>query len=512
MKRVFAFLVLAFYSAAGYSQYDSYRTVGRNNVANRDIMAYVHTFEDDIVDFSFDSDSNTALITMWNEPEGRRLKKKDLDRNVIRYDLNDRRVIWSKTISWKEDVFRFGSHYVFETSSFFFDGNEAWLMNGTTGEKICKIGQDLYYPYFDAQNDNLFNYEGRYGLLENKSLKNVSLQTGRPVWERKLGFSWSCDLCGEINDSVLLFVASGLHSVNVNDGTGWSYKTRTNVTGSYYDYPYSYDYEKKYFSNLLMDSNSLTLSSQNEIVKLDMNGKVMWTNELKWKKTSIARLFWNDGNVVLINKGYFWDRGEFKREGCPYFAVYDFKTGEQHCLNERDKKSDYLMDARVIGDTLYILSSNRDNRGTLEKYLLPEGEALKKQSFDFTISLSDKYENHYGFVGNSVYVRNNDSILEPLVDTDTNSMFIYIGEIILKFNCKLTKMDKVNHSDCYFLFMEKDGVRFFEHEDKIIVVTADNTEIAALDLDGIYLSDSKIFTVKDNMLYEIDLDQVLATE
>lgn len=512
MKRVFFFLVSVLCCATGYSQFDGYGTVGRNNVANRDITAYAHRFEDDIVDISFDSVSNAALVSIWSEPEGKRLKKKDFDRTVVCYDLKNRKTVWSKKISWKEDLFQFGSYYVFETSSFFFDGNEAKLLNGITGEERCDIGRNLYYPYHDAQKGILFNYDGGYNMLEKKSLKNVSLKTGQLLWERKLGFCWSCDFCDRINDSVLIFVASGLHTVNVNDGTGWSYKMKTNVTGSYLDYPYSYDYEQKYFSNLLMDSTSLMLSTINEIAKLDLDGNLLWTNKLKMQRTGLTHLFRNDDYVVLIKKGYIWDRGELKRKGNPCFAVYDFNSGEQYCMFERMKEANYLMDAQIDGDTLYILSSNRNNNGALEKYLLPEGKTLKTLPFDFTISLADKIENLYGFVGKSVYVRVNDSVLEPLVETDPNSVFIFIGKMILKFDRKLTTMEKIDYSDCYVLFKEKNGIRFFGHDDKVVVVTADDAEVATLDLDGIYLSGSKIFSVKDNLLYEIDLEQVLATE
>ena len=193
MKRVFFFLVSVLCCVTGYSQFDGYGTVGRNNVANRDITAYAHRFEDDIVDISFDLVSNAALVSIWSEPEGKRLKKKDFDRTVVCYDLKNRKTVWSKKISWKEDLFQFGSYYVFETSSFFFDGNEAKLLNGITGEERCDIGRNLYYPYHDAQKGILFNYDGGYNMLEKKSLKNVSLKTGQLLWERKLGFCWSCN-------------------------------------------------------------------------------------------------------------------------------------------------------------------------------------------------------------------------------------------------------------------------------------------------------------------------------
>lgn len=509
MKKFFLIFALLLCSLFGFAQFDNYKTVGRNNVTQRDIVAFVHRFEDEITRASIDTTSNRALVTVWGDPKGKRIRKKDLIRREVCYDLESQKEIWSKKLNWDEALVKIGDFYMYQMPQSYMTDERTFRLNAETGEKMYKIGSNLYIPYVNYEKGYIICCRKYFGHLRKFPLKNISMQTNEVLWERKMDLSAGCEVEGKFNDSVLLLVASGIHSLNINDGTGWSYEMKTNKVESFVDYPYEYKYVVDCHSNLLVDSTSVTVASCEEIVKFDTEGNVIWRGELDPEKTGRSHLVKNKDYVVLINLGFAKARRKYKDSGRPYFAVFDAESGKNLCVHERQQNADYFLDAKFCEDTLFIISADKKEHFTVEKYLMPDGVALAKKTFNSTST--DKTGALYGFLDESIYVKN-DSVLTPIVKADTNSIYVNCKRTIMKFNRKLTVMGNVEFMDCYELLREYNGIRYFGHDGKIMAVDANDTEIATFDFDSMYFSESKLFSIDGSALYEVDLKQVFASE
>lgn len=500
-NRLLLFAVLLCGSAS-FAQVSNYKTVGRNNVTQRDIVAFVHQFDGEIKKATIDTTSNTALIVV-EKPRGKRGKR--ADRTAFSYDLEEQKEIWSRKLKLLEKISKIGDYYLLSMDKA--GTSTLYQLDGKTGDVLWKLGTAMYCPYIDSEKGIIMGYPNTTSRMQKKKLYNISLKDNESIWTRDFNRSLGCDYVGKINDSVLLFVASGLHSVNVNDGLGWSYEMQTDKQESYSSYPYEYVFIVDYHSNVLIDSVSATIASKDQILKLDLNGEVIWNNALPSKKTTLSRIVHNNDYVVLINHGFVIGMDSFFRSGCPYFSVFDWETGNLICQHERQQNADYFFDAQFFSDTLFVISADRKDHFSVEKYRLPDGETLAKKAFSPTDV--DQIGGFFAFLDDDIYVRK-DSLLEPIIKADTHSIYVKTEEMILKFNRKLTVSGNVNYKDCYELLQEHNGVRYFGHQGKIVAVASDDTELAAFDFGRMYLSEKKIYSIDNNLLYEIDLEQVVS--
>lgn len=496
-NRLLLFAVLLCGSAS-FAQVSNYKTVGRNNVTQRDIVAFVHQFDGEIKKATIDTTSNTALITISDDPQAKR---------EVCYDLVSQKKIWSKKLNNQETIVKFGDYFIYASPRTLWKQEKTYRLDGKSGEKKFMIGKGLDYKYVDIEEGFIICSQQPSDESRKIALQKISLETNETLWERQVNVAFDCEFGEKANDSTLLFIASGIHSLNVDDGTGWSFEAVTERLETYYDFPYKYSYLMKCRSNVLVDSVSVTMASVDAITKLDLEGNVVWSSELPWEETSTSRLIKNNDYIVMINNGFSLSDSKIWTVGRPFFAVCDSKTGKMYCRRTHYQNADYFFDARFCDDTLFIISSDENNRFNLEKYRLPDGQFMGKKTFD-AVSV-EQMGGFICFLGDKMFVKE-DSAFVPLINADSNSIYICTKEGLLKFNRKLTVSGNVNYKDCYELLQEHNGVRYFGHQGKIVAVASDDTELATFDFDRMYLSEKKIYSIDNNLLYEIDLEQVVS--
>ena len=146
-NRLLLFAVLLCGSAS-FAQVSNYKTVGRNNVTQRDIVAFVHQFDGEIKKATIDTTSNTALITISDDPQAKR---------EVCYDLVSQKKIWSKKLNNQETIVKFGDYFIYASPRTLWKQEKTYRLDGKSGEKKFMIGKGAEVVKCSNVSDELEN-------------------------------------------------------------------------------------------------------------------------------------------------------------------------------------------------------------------------------------------------------------------------------------------------------------------------------------------------------------------
>ncbi|UZO80949.1 hypothetical protein NBT05_00340 [Aquimarina sp. ERC-38] len=176
----------------------------------------------------------------------------------------------------------------------------------------------------------------------------IDLKTGDLKWQREVNneFGWN-DLI-HLNDSTIVISSNGLHKINLKNGDGWDYKTKTGkkdytaavventlgtiagvLTGTFVSTS-AHNIVRNVVSNVETEDSNFYLSSEEQIAKLDgKTGEVIWKNVFDKNTSSRSNIFLDDEKVYLLNFGFANMGNRTISFGKPFFAAYNKITGEK---------------------------------------------------------------------------------------------------------------------------------------------------------------------------------------
>jgi outer membrane protein assembly factor BamB len=257
--------------------------------------------------------------------------------------------------------------------------------------------------FVDSENNIALGYRSLYND-ELETLEGLNLKTGKVVWKRQISRKMGWDNIYYLNDSTVLVVASGLHTINLRTGKGWDYNSVTyeiNNTRPTFWSSGSFFFGN-YASNKLVDSVSIYHASKNEIAKLDLEtGTVLWKTEILQNNAGGAFLAMKDSVIYFINKGRNYADMNYATWGAPFIAAFDSKTGKQKYLSLTKLDQIPIQTYSIGEDALFLLFKNK-----FAKYDLETGSLVAEKFLDKEI-----YGNLKFFVGNRVFVKNSNGDL-----------------------------------------------------------------------------------------------------
>lgn len=509
MKRLVSFLVVLSFFCSLQAQTIpegilNYETVGRNHVKQVDITAFKTTFATPFHSASFDTLTNTALITLWDEEKkGMHSSKDDYNCTIIYYDIENQKIKWQRESNLQDGKYYKKGPYVFREY-----GKELSLIDEETGSEKYKIGKAVHPLAFDEEEGWIIYATERYFSRGTSDLKKVDLNTNKTIWRLELVSAQDLDIQVQLNDSVMLVVGDGLHAVNLKDGSGWKVKMVTEFAdqvGNYVSYP------MKVYSLPLIDSSFVYMAGYKDLVKLDHQGKEKWRTSLPSNKMSHSSLGRYKDYLVLINQGIAYAspypyQSFMMVWGRPFFAAYDCNTGELVYWHERSKNADYILNGVVKKDVLYLIFADTEGHQSIEKYMISTGElVVKKVIVPIIVQSAGKLT---GLVGSQVYTKKDSSFVR-LNDIDTTGINTLCEEGVLCFDSDLKIVDYFSFNDLY-VYQGSHGVfRFFSHEGKTVVVDVDDREVATLEFPKVFCTASEIYSIMDKNMYVINREQLL---
>lgn len=466
------------------------------------------TFDDRIHKCTMDSASHlTALQLRGIAKNGKYIENKGY---ISCFDLNTQQILWSRKVNYQ---FTSVSH---KPSSFLLtDIDKSICIDLRSGQDIFSLKKHIYY-----QNDKYkvaLGY-GTNGMLTSaeQTLVGYDLQNTQVLWKRKLTREYTWNDAFHIDDSTLMVVSSGLHTVNLRTGKGWDYDaitgskdyTKTGIinglgiglgilTGTFV-MATGHDVVSGLVSNVVSDSASYYLASLDKLARLDRSGKEIWSVPLPKEMSSGSILFKKDSALILINKG----SASFGRRTVPaglvFLASYSLQNGKSNFFTTIEQPKTLLTDILVTADTIF-LSTKTD----IFKASLKDGSILATKGN----LVPEKEEIHTILSKRKLYTAVNDSVYQNIAQTDSSSIPIYTSqEKILLIDAQLNIMQEKTYNDFYIAYLQKNGLTFISNKDKTIVLNKNGIAVAELQASrSAWLQGDILYETHDNTLNAINI-------
>jgi outer membrane protein assembly factor BamB len=488
------------------------REVGKNMLTGESVMAKEYTFPERIHDFQVDTVNNHITIQLRGlSKNGKWLDNKG---KVIRYDPEEKKVLWSKKIAYQvENLEQTGGTILHST------GRKSYSLDNTTGKELWEVKNSLIFA--DAVDKIGIGYKIQPLKSKENILEGIDLRDGQPLWQREISREYGWNEIFYLNDSTLLIGASGLHTVNIFDGTGWDYNTVTGkkdytasavgtglgiaaglLTGTYM-VSTGHNLVSDVVSNVLVDSANIYFASRKDLVRLNKQGKVLWKKSLPDDMTSKSMIFRSGDYLVMVNQGYAFMGYRQLDFGTPFIASYDIKTGDQKYLKEVTAETKNMVTAVDLKDgELLVLFKDH-----ISQFSVDTGQLLQDKKFNSEAVGELEY-----FVGEQVFVQR-DNLFHSLLNLDAAKHYLYTDSgkiLILDSNLELVEKIDTEAETIYINYFNRNGKRFLAKENKTFVIDPEGKRLAEFSAsrNAVFLN-GKFYDAQDNSFLEIDLENLI---
>jgi hypothetical protein len=484
--------------------------IGRNFKTNSDIKAKEYVFADRINSWYLDNSTN--LLTLQFRAKGIMGIDQDFIGSIAMFDLSTEQVLWDKKINFQESRLDQYENVLIQTTGF-----QSSCLNNKDGKSLWKVRNVIKFV------DPLYGVGLGYkctllGGLTN-TLEGIDLITGKSLWNREIYWDYGLNDVFPLNDSVILFVANGLHAVNLRTGSGWDYNARTGkkdyagtvltnifnltfsiLSGSSFEVETGHDLLTDVVSNVIVDNTGIYMASMESIVRFDFSGHVIWKRDLPKKYVSQSNIFIKDSLLCMINNGCAYFNSQLIAYGKPFISAYNINSGNRVYLNAISNDNEKINGYEIQKDTILLLLGDRTF-----KYSLITGLSSANQIFD-----KQFYGEFIRFVGMDVYIKS-DSTLVNLILSDTTKHYILTNtNRVLMLNNQLELVKFIPFEQLYFNYLTTADCKFMANGKRTTVVDNANNVVAELYVsDGAVVNGPKLYDARENSFVQVDLNAVL---
>lgn len=481
--------------------------VGSNYISNKPIEANIYDFKERIQNIYIDTNTKLLSLELRDlKKDGKYLKNKG---KYVIYNMNNNNVRWSNTVNYLySSIYRF-QNIIIKTS-----GGKSSSINIYNGEELWQICNGFYF--INSKN----NIALGYGCMSENMLEGIDLSNRESLWSREINREYGWNDTFYLNDSVVMIVAAGLHTVNLNTGEGWDFNTITGkkdysgtaaanaaglalgaLTGSFV-LTTGYSLLSNIASNVVIDSSkNVFFASKLEISSIDKSGKVLWSNPFINNLPSKSSLFIKDSMLYMLNRGYAMKGYKKVKYGDPFFAAFNKCTGKKNFMTSIENDN-MIYDYRIISDNILIVQKNR-----LSIYSLITGDAIKSKD------LNPGYFGNLGFIINNTetYLKEADSTFTNLQGRYPKCTPLYSdSQNIIMVNSNLEVDTMFNVSKLWYTHINTSDYKFISNKNYTYLINGNNEIISKVDItNDAFIVGRKLYDIRESLLYEIDLEKVL---
>ena len=321
----------------------------------------------------------------------------------------------------------------------------------------------------------------------------------------------------------MIVVAAGLHAINIHSGKGWDYHAVTGkkdytgtaaanavgvaaglLTGTFV-MSTGHDLVRDLVSNSLVDSSYIYFASKEQLAKIDkQTGEIAWKNSFPNDLVSKSAILMNDSIVFMVNNGYAFMGYRQLDFGKPFIAAFDRETGKQKYLTLINAKKDPILGFKILQDEVYLVFKNR-----IAKYSIKTGRLIIEKEFP---------ENNYGdlkyFVGNQVFVTNENDDLVSLPQSDTTHVFVFTDQRkTLSIDNQLNVTDTIDYEDLSIYYLWTVDLKFIAKDKQTVIIDKDGKQIAEIEATkNAFLIGEILYDKRDKSFIAIDLKEIIKNE
>lgn len=514
MKKIIIGLSLLIASAS-FAQKDFHvlhneKVVGISLIDSSEIKGTEYIFPERIHETFLDTTNGFLTVQLRGLRKEKWLANKG---EILQYDLNNKRLMWSKKIFYQSS-----SLQQFNNTMIFTVANKSNCLDIKTGDEIWKVKNNIYYVD-PIENIGIgYRFKGSTGY--SSELEGIDLKNGNIIWKRNLNRAYGWNDIYYTNDSTMIVVAAGLHAININNGEGWDYNTITGkkdytgtaaanalgaaagiLTGTFF-MSTGHNLVRDLVSNSLVDSSFIYFASKEQLAKIDkQTGKIAWKYPFPKDMASKSSIFMNDSVVFMVNKGFAFMGYRQLDFGKPFIAAFDRETGKQLYFALINQNNDPILGFKLSQEELYLVFKNR-----MVKYSIQTGNQILQKEFP-----EDKFGDLENFVGNHVFVTNENEELISLPQSDTSKVFVYTNQSkIVSIDHQLNVTNTIDFDALSIYYLRTADYKFIAKDNQTVIINADGKRIAEIEATtNAFLINDTLFDHKDDRFISIDLNQVI---
>ena len=180
--------------------------IGKNLVDSSQIKGVEYKFPERIHETFLDS--TTGFLTV----QLRGLQKNDKwlnnKGNILQYDLNNKKLIWSQKIYYQaSSLQQFSNTMIYNVNT------KSKCLDVNTGNELWEVKNNIYYV--DPINNIGIGYGFKNLTGYSNELEGIDLKNGNVIWKRELNREYGWNDVFYTNDSTLIVIAAGLHALNI---------------------------------------------------------------------------------------------------------------------------------------------------------------------------------------------------------------------------------------------------------------------------------------------------------
>jgi len=212
---LFCFLLLitttTFSQTKGLQISDEIKILGKNYINSSDIVGVELKFPDRIDDYFIDTSTGFLTVQLRGTVNnGRRLNNVG---NILQYDLKDAAILWTKTIDYEKcRLLQFDKQLILN------DINECYGIDAKTGSSVWGVQDSIFLCAVNLEENMGFAYKFREKKGYTNELLGIDFSKGKQIWSRDINREYDWNDCFYLNDSTLMVVAAGLHTINIRTG------------------------------------------------------------------------------------------------------------------------------------------------------------------------------------------------------------------------------------------------------------------------------------------------------
>lgn len=493
MKKFLLLVSSILFSSFPLLAQNDYAIAGMNS-SGTPIVADKHTFPEAISIFTGDTSSDNVLLEFQTPYIETALYQKDYNKSTaIYYDFEHNEKLWEKTFDYTNNkIYKNGNIIIMNKEG------RSFLLDEKTGKDIWKFDNYYHFPFIDSKSQKCLLF--RPSFTSNITLRCFDLNSRKILWKKNMPQVASCNVIEQLNDSILLLSARGIHRININTGEGWDYYAMK-IKEKYFRIPAYGEisvYRSGTGSTVTDSTGCVVFASVDKLVKIDNNGVVLWVDTLDRLNTDYSINIIADTLFLLSFGDFYFDQYE-----PPVLSAYNYETGERYFSNFIGKDEQIVNSFHNNRNRMLITFTNKQDSCTMKLFGLRTGELMKQKAWEIYDSINWKDR----FMLDDKYIKN-DSALIHAKHTDNDHLLAITNNYIYKVDQELNVCDSVPVDDYYVFVCKYGNMRFFNKKNRTYIFDNDDNEVAWLDFKGFSFTKTKIYTCIDKTVYAIDLNQI----
>ncbi len=507
--------VLLFISSTSFSQKHDFQihsneiVLGKNLIDSTEIKGLEYHFPERIHETFLDTTTGFLTVQLRSIKKEKWLSNKG---HILQFDLNNKKLLWSKKIFYQASNLQQFSQTIIYTNN-----NKSYCLDIQTGDELWKVKNNIYFV--DPVDKIGMGYRFKSTTGYSNELEGIDLNNGNIIWKRYLTREYGWNDVFYINDSTMIVVAAGLHALNIYTGKGWDYNTVTGkkdytetavanaagvavgiLTGAF-AISTGHNLVRDIVSNSLVDSSSIYFASKEQLAKIDKNsGEIIWNYPFDNDLPSKSSIFINDSIIYMVNYGYAFMGNRQLDFGQAFIAAFDRQTGDQKFMTLINSKKDPILGFQLLNDEIYLVFKNK-----IAKHSQNTGKLIAEKQFP-----EEDIKELVNFIGNQVYITNDDNDFERLTHTDTTKIFVYTSQSkTLVIDDQLNIVDTIDFEDLSIYFLRTNDFKFISKDNKTFIINNNGEKVAEVEASSkAFLLGTTLYDIQNEKFYAIDLKAI----